>query len=666
MLESTSDVASDADDRPDFILHLASPASPVDYDRMPVGDLAANSLGTWRLLEIARGTGAKLTSRLDVRGLRRPARAPAAGDVLGQRGPRRASLLVRREQALRRGALTSMRRSNGVRARRSSACSTRTARRMRADDGRVIPELLGSPRRAGRSRSTAAAARPVRSVTSSDLVRGLLLVGLDRQRRRDLQYRQSRRDHDPRAGGAHPATSRARLGSSRFDPRRTATPQRRCPDISRIQARYGWQPRVDLDEGLRGRSLLPRLRSPKPRATPAHWVLNPGGHLMTTRVLVTGAGGFIGHHLVTDLKRRGYWVRGVDLKLPEYTASTPTSSSSSTSARWDDCLRRRGGIDEVYALAADMGGMGFISAHHAEILHNNALINLHTIEAARPDGGQRYLYTSSACVYPEYLQTDTDVKPLREEDAYPAQPQDAYGWEKLVTEKLCEYYASDYGIETRIVRFHNIYGPNGTYDGGREKAPAALCRKVAARRGRRRDRDLGRRRADPLVLLRRRLRRGHLPADAVGPPRAAQPRHRPDGHDQRAGRDHHRDLRQARHQDPPRPRPAGRPRPQLRQHAPARGARLGAADRRSRRAWRRRTSGSSAQVGRPPSEAAWPAAWRPRVDPAGRRPRRRRQRRRHGDGRRRDRRLDRATASSTTCASPASTASWRASATRSC
>jgi nucleoside-diphosphate-sugar epimerase len=123
--------------------------------------------------------------------------------------------------------------------------------------------------------------------------------------------------------------------------------------------------------------------------------------------------------------------------------------------------------------------MGFISAHHAEILHNNALINLHTLEAARLSGVTRYLYSSSACIYPEYLQTDADVKPLREEDAYPAQPQDAYGWEKLITEKLCEYYASDYGMETRIVRFHNIYGPYGTYDGGREKAPAALCRKIA-------------------------------------------------------------------------------------------------------------------------------------------------------------------------------------------
>jgi nucleoside-diphosphate-sugar epimerase len=126
-----------------------------------------------------------------------------------------------------------------------------------------------------------------------------------------------------------------------------------------------------------------------------------------------------------------------------------------------------------------MGGMGFISSHHAEILRNNALINIHTLESARQNGVKRYLYCSSACVYPEYRQTELRVTPLREEDAYPAQPQDAYGWEKLISERLCIHYNEEYGIETRIVRFHNIFGPLGTWQGGREKAPAAICRKVA-------------------------------------------------------------------------------------------------------------------------------------------------------------------------------------------
>src|SRR5262249_30482458 len=144
-----------------------------------------------------------------------------------------------------------------------------------------------------------------------------------------------------------------------------------------------------------------------------------------------------------------------------------------------NCLSATAGVSDVYALAANMGGMGFISSHHARILHDNALMSIHTLEAARRNGIERYLYCSSACVYPEYRQMATNVAPLREEDAYPAQPQDAYGWEKLITERLCIHYREDYGINTRIVRFHNIFGPLGTWWGGREKAPAAMCRKVA-------------------------------------------------------------------------------------------------------------------------------------------------------------------------------------------
>jgi nucleoside-diphosphate-sugar epimerase len=169
----------------------------------------------------------------------------------------------------------------------------------------------------------------------------------------------------------------------------------------------------------------------------------------------------------------------VDIKRPEFTDVDADEFEILDLRRRDDALLAARGVDQVYALAADMGGMGFISENHATILHNNALINLHTIEAARLHGVERYLYSSSACVYPEHLQADVDVAPLREEDAYPANPQDAYGWEKLISERLCEYYADEHGMDTRIVRFHNVFGPYGTYDGGREKAPAALCRKVA-------------------------------------------------------------------------------------------------------------------------------------------------------------------------------------------
>jgi GDP-D-mannose 3', 5'-epimerase len=206
-----------------------------------------------------------------------------------------------------------------------------------------------------------------------------------------------------------------------------------------------------------------------------------GGIFMSydSRVVVTGAGGFIAHHLITFLKHQGYWVRGVDVKHPEFSPTDADEFRVLDLRQWENCLQAMDGAHEVYALAADMGGMGFISSHHAQILHDNSLINLNSLEAARVQGVKRYLYTSSACVYPEYKQMKADVVPLREEDVYPAQPQDAYGWEKLITERLCLHYREDYGIETRIVRFHNIFGPLGTWDRGREKVPAALCRKVA-------------------------------------------------------------------------------------------------------------------------------------------------------------------------------------------
>jgi nucleoside-diphosphate-sugar epimerase len=199
-------------------------------------------------------------------------------------------------------------------------------------------------------------------------------------------------------------------------------------------------------------------------------------------VLVTGAGGFIGGHLIADLRRDGYTnLRAVDMKPPaEWYQLFPDVDNRQLDLRDRlACDQAVAGARQVYNLAADMGGMGFIELHKAECMIS-VLINTHLLLAARDAKVERYFYSSSACVYAADKQTRADAAPLAESDAYPAMPEDGYGWEKLFSERMCRHFREDFGLETRVARYHNVYGPHGTYDGGREKAPAAICRKVIA------------------------------------------------------------------------------------------------------------------------------------------------------------------------------------------
>src|SRR6266516_191966 len=295
---------------------------------------------------------------------------------------------------------------------------------------------------------------------------------------RDFRAPDRARSLAPPGGRARDATPRSRWPRSRGSHRSPAVST--GPLVHPLRPSGSERPSIaaqcDCQNRTEGRFFFCR----RPRARPArHFSARERTDMSAETILVAGAGGFIGGHLVAKLRDQGHTVRAVDIKpLTEwYQVFEDVDNRVADLKQREECMRACQAADTVYQLAADMGGMGFIENNKA-LCMLSVLTNTHMLQAAQAAGVRRFFYSSSACVYNADKQRSEDVVALREEDAYPAMPEDGYGWEKLFSERMCRHFREDFGLTTRVARFHNVYGPHGTWEGGRGKAPAAICRKV--------------------------------------------------------------------------------------------------------------------------------------------------------------------------------------------